>query len=925
MTHPHRFFVRAALCMLLLIPTIGVADEFRGAGTHSNVAGLFQADAYLHNISVLAGNDFEGRAPGQPGIDKAADYIVSVFEELGVQPAGEDGTYFQPFTLKVHKAIGERTRLSINTPETESRERLRLHDDYIPLPFSDAGRFKGGVVFAGYGITDENLGYDEYAGIDVEDKIVLVLRRAPDFDDFRARHMMFMTKARLAIKHKAAALLIVNPIGDEEGDKLFEFDANANGVFSLASRSYGIPMIHIRQAVAEKMLKDAGLGGLQAVQDRIEEGRKPISQPLNGVTVRGRADVKTIESTVKNVIGLIPGTGPQADEYIILGAHYDHHGIRRQDHPDFDKDKDIFNGADDNASGVAMVMSLAKAYTQGPKPNRSILLIAFTAEELGLIGSRHFAEHPTVDLEDCVAMFNFDMVGRLRDDRLEIGGLRTGDYEETIRRIAERYEIDVKDGGGGQGPSDHTWFYRAGIPVTFWHTGLHKQYSRPEDDTELINEEGAMRIARFAVDVIDEIDARADRPEFDKDQRRRDAPDDEQDVARETIVTPPPNRVRLGITIESSGDGVAVTSVVSESVASRAGLRADDEILQFGDSRIATVDDLIRAMANVKADDTRTIKVRRDGEEVTLTAHFGERPEPTLDRFLGLMQEAFGVDAGALRISSITASARKDSMSIELSIGHVDTSRTVLDVVKDLAPDLGPEAECDLAIEIEVTATSQESIDGTCTILIKNVAGGDWSTAESSGQLDRRIAAGLTFVSRTLEVGTEENAAANSFEAEITLNGDESFTTSIKRVVEFKTGADTPEPPQKSAAHPGRESEAGKPAGPARKGFSDSEEMPSRPPVRIGIMPTHGEQDGEGFGIAGVTEGGPADKAGMKDDDRILTIGGRKVHDVYSYMDALREYEPGDEIEIVVLRDGKQVPLTVKLIKQKKRNRPSAD
>lgn len=865
MTYPRRLNALALLCVLLLIPTISVADDFRGAGSHSNVSSLFQPDEYIQHLGVLASNEFEGRAPGQPGIDTAADYIASVFEEMGVRPAGDDGTYFQKFPLKVNKRLGDRTRLSIGTKNTTGRDRLRVREDYIPLPFSDEGRFKGDVIFVGYGIVDSDIGYDEYAGVDVEGKVVLMIRRTPDFDDFSQRHAMFASKARRAIEHKAAALLIVNPIGDEDGDKLYEFNANANGVFSLASRSYGIPMIHIRQAVADKMLKDAGLGGLEAVQDRIEEGHKPISQPLDGVNVRGRADVKTVESVVKNIVGLIPGSGPQADEYIILGAHYDHHGIRHQDRPDFSVDKDIYNGADDNASGVAMLMTFAKAYTEGPKPNRSIILIAFTAEELGLIGSRYFAEHPTIDLDDCVAMFNFDMVGRLRNDRLEIAGLRTGDYEATIRNLAERYHIDVQDGGGGQGPSDHTWFYRAGIPVTFWHTGLHKEYTQPQDDTELINEEGAMVVARLAADVIDEIDAKAEPPVFEKDRPRfasRDEDDDHADA-------PPRDGVRLGITVESNGaDGVVVLNVVDNSAANRAGILANDRILQIGDSPIADVDGLIKAMATVKPGDARDVKVRRDDKELVLQAQFGApkvaaapadgetyaSTDDTLTRLIALVRKNIGNPDKTAESRTVTTSISRGPMSIKVSSNDPETSKMLMELAQEFAEGLGPDTTFSISMEVAVPGDGGE--------------------------------------------GTVKT----------------SYSISLKR-----TGGDEP-PPEKAA-----DKAPDKSGRPTRKGFSDSDEMPSRPPVRIGIMPTHGEQDGEGFGIAGVMEGGPAYKAGMQDSDRILTIGGKKISDIYSYMDALRDYTPGDAIEVVVLRDGEHVPLTIKVTKQKKRDRQSAD
>ncbi|MCA9283449.1 MAG: M20/M25/M40 family metallo-hydrolase, partial [Phycisphaerales bacterium] len=218
----------------------------------------------------------------------------------------------------------------------------------------------------------------------------------------------------------------------------------------------GLPIMHVTPAFANRMLAAGGLQDIKTLQDRIERTQAPASAPLEGVSARGRVEIEPVYSDVRNVVGMIPGTGPQKDEIIVLGAHYDHLGIRNKDKADFDPTKDISNGADDNASGTAMLMQFAKAYTQGDAPNRTLVLVAFTGEELGLLGSAHFAKEPTVDLDKCIAMLNFDMVGRLKDDMLEVGGMRTGGFEAIIDDLAQPYGFDIRDGGGGRGPSDHT-------------------------------------------------------------------------------------------------------------------------------------------------------------------------------------------------------------------------------------------------------------------------------------------------------------------------------------------------------------------------------------------------------------------------------------------------------------------------------------
>lgn len=716
-------------------------------GKHSQDDALFSGSLYHDWIEYLASDALEGRGTGQEGIDKAADYIVETFERYGVRPAGDDGTYFQNFTVQLRRVIGDDSRLSIGTRGRRTRQPARLNEDFVPFPFSDAGRFKGEVVFAGYGIVsndEDEPAYNDYAKIDVTGKVVLVLRRGPAFAEFGMRHQSFRAKARKARDRDAAAVLIVNRAGDEGG--LYGRERRRGG----GSRPSGIPMLHITRETADGMLAAAGMPDLAELEERIEKTGQPVSAPLEGVSVRGYADIRPVESKARNVVGLIPGTGPQSDEIIVLGAHYDHLGIRKKGEPDFDPEKHISNGADDNASGTALVMTMARVFTEGARPNRSILLMTFTGEERGLLGSQHFARHPTVDLDRCVAMFNFDMVGRLKNDRLEVGGMRTGGFEETILELGEAYGLEIKDGGGGSGPSDHTSFYRKDIPVLFFFTGLHKQYHRPEDDTHLINVEGAMRIARLAADVIDDIDERAEPPVFEKDTRRARIArqDEEKDKKAEAgdgrVSEDRGEGVRLGILPEADGgSGVLVARVMEGSAAERAGMKTGDRILWIGKGRIEGIEDAIRSLRRFKKGDETLVVVERDGKKLDLTARFGA-----------------GKPAAVARAEPGETTKKK---RVENPHGNIDEDSPVV----------------------------------------------------------------------------------------------------------------------------------------------------SMPPVRLGILPTYGRSEGEGYEISGVVEGGAAAKAGMRESDRIYKIGKHTIRDVYSYMDALRSFKPGDVIPVVVIRDGKKVDLKV--------------
>lgn len=816
------------VCCLLLAGHSALASE----GKRSRESSLFSASEYHQWLSYLASDKLEGRGTGQEGIDKAAEYIASQFERLGVKPAGDDNSYFQNFTLPLKQKIGPGTRLAIGIDGRRVRRPVRLNEGFRPFPFSESGTFKGDVVFAGYGIVNEDEDYDDYANIDVADKVVLIFRRSPKFGDFSIRDMAFRSKAALAIEEGAAALLVVNPVGDEAGDRLYDFGGNNQGVFRMAPSSYGIPMLHLRQEVANRMVKAAGLSDLATLQEQIEDSKQPASQLLKGVSVRASINIDKKESPVRNVVGLIPGNGSQSDEFIVLGAHYDHHGIRKKGRDDFDPEKDIYNGADDNASGTAVLFSLAKAYTQGPPPNRSILLIAFTAEEIGLHGSRYFTNHPTVDLDKCIAMLNFDMVGRLQKDRLQIGGMRTGGFEEMVHRLAESHGLNIKDGGGGRGPSDHTWFYNSDIPVMFFHTGLHSQYSKPGDDTGLVNVKGAIRIAKLAADCVDEIDGMDEAPEFVEDTSRlvlmRSDRDDKEE--EDKPLAGPPRPVRLGVmpNMDDDGLGVLVAVVMEGSAASRAGMKNEDRILKIGKTRIETLQDVRDALAKFKNGDETTIRVRRRRKTLELDVKFGA-PTPSA-------------------------------------------------VAKAPAPEE--------RVRLGVMPAMDDEEDG---VLVAEVTDGTPAARAGIKKSDRIVRIGQSKIA-TVEDAT---AALGRFKmGDRTTVEVERGSKRVKLKVRFGS------PPRRTAR--------------AHEDSDDDVSAVTSPPVTLRIMPTYGESDGEGYEIAGVIEGGAADKAGMRDTDRIYKIGDKVIRNIEDYMRALRPYKPGDIVTVVVIRGDSKVELKIK-------------
>ncbi len=849
-----------------------------GDGKHSNDDALFSASEYQGWIRHLASDELEGRGTGQEGIDEAQAFIASVFEKYGVEPAGDDGSYFQTFTLHLENAIGKGTRLAIGSEGRRTRRRVKLHEGFVPLPWSESGSFKGGVVFAGYGIVNEDEEYDDYADIDVAGKIVLMLRRGPSFGDFGMDDKSFRAKAKRAAERDAAAVMIVNPNGD---DDLYDFKSGGK------RRDYGIPMVHITPKTADRMLEAAGMPNIQALQDEIDTEERPVSAALEGVTVKGKVAIEPIDTPASNVVGLIPGEGPQSDEIIILGGHHDHLGVKNEDSPDFDPDKNIFNGADDNASGTAMVMNMAKAYTQGVAPNRSILLMTFTGEELGLLGSRHFAKHPTVDIDQCVSMLNFDMVGRLKNDNLEVGGMRTGGFEDMIHEVAEDHDLVISDGGGGQGPSDHSSFYNAGLPVLFLFTGIHKQYHRPEDDTPLINAEGAMRIARFTTDVIDRIDAEADAPVFTKDKRRariarQKAKSGKKKMANANPQADPHARasadrpVRLGIRPQPSDEsGILVDDVVEDSPAKRAGLKSGDRIVELAGRDIDGLEDLLAALGQLKTGDEAKIKVQRGNKRITLEVLFGKKKEnkaravakkqgslAEIETSLTALIEEIRRKHAAGDVSDDLTTMRNDS-SVRIAF-HLEApiiqSGVVAQVIRDVAKLVDRQGGLTYRIECDLSGGAAHSGTAELAILVKKAAG--------HGKRAHKAKA-------SPKHGHGKGAK--------------------------KAHAQPPKKKKKAAdPHAGMEE------------TDDADDLPAMPGVRLGIIPTYGAPDGEGYEISGVSEGGPAANGGMKDDDRIYKISDMLIVDVYDYMESLRKFKPGDIIKVIVIRDGKKVTLDIK-------------
>lgn len=590
--------MKSTASSLVLFAWILVASA--GCSVVGWIPVVVSPDDYLAHISLLAHDELGGRGMGSHGIDLAAGYIAGHFAAVGIEPGGPDGTYFQEFTLRVSAKLLDDTHLEFEGADITAA----LHDDFTPFSFSSKGDIDGDLVFVGYGITNPDQEHDDYADIDVEGKVVLMLRREPaDWDSWYTRHSRFRSKVSLAADHGVAAVLIANrDPGADGNDPLEGFDEGAG--------DYGLPAMHIRREIADALLAAGGLGSLTDLQTQLNEEGANVSAAVDGVHVHGTVALETTEIIARNVIGVLPGNGPNADEYVVIGAHHDHLGVTRGQ---------INNGADDNASGVAGMIEIARAMAHTKKRDRSIIFIGFTAEEKGMVGSKHYVDHPTVPLESIIAMINLDMIGRFDEssdqNHLGIHGLATGDsFKSIVNRNGKAVGFAGYQGDDSAlGPSDHASFYRAGIPALFFFTGVHEDYHRPSDDTPKINAKAAARVADFAYHVALDIANGGDAPEYVEVTQR----------ARIPGRGPRGNRVRIGFMPdfqdESEVPGVLVGRVSPGSGAAKAGMQDGDRIIKIADKKIDSMMDFRPTLKDNKPGDVVEVTVLRDGTEVVLT------------------------------------------------------------------------------------------------------------------------------------------------------------------------------------------------------------------------------------------------------------------------------------------------------------------
>lgn len=593
------------------------ADSGRGSSPQTNSTEIsfgIAEERLLRHIALLAHDELKGRDTGSDGIDLAAGYIAGQFAAAELVPAGPGGTYFQEFEVSGRATLLEDTSLTIDATGAgrDAPTVAVLREDYLPFSFSAKGSFDVDLVFVGYGVTNPEHDHDDYADIDVRGKAALMFRREPpgwNPGGGFTSHAGFETKVALAEKHGASAVVIVNQDPGVDGvDGLMRF--------SRGDQSHGLPALHVKRALAEDWLTVAGAPSLKELQTDLDEKKGSRSRPLTGVRLRGAVNYEVEKLIARNVLGLLPGVGPRRNDYVVIGGHYDHLGV---------DDGEIHNGADDNASGTAAVIEAAHALRAVPDRDRSVLFMAFSAEEIGLLGSKHFVNHPTVPAESITAMINLDMIGRLNKEdeanMLSIQGLGTGDrFKDIITERTGAVGMQYVPDDSARGPSDHASFESIGVPSLFFFTGIHDDYHAPGDDTEKVNVRGVAEISelvcRIALDLINSDE----KVQFVKvNQRARIRRGRE---SRVVIGILPGNRE------EGESQGWPVAQVLPGGGAAKAGMKSGDRIVQIDGQSIDGLSDYQRAVRGKRPGEVISVSVLRDNQPVTLSVELASPAAP---------------------------------------------------------------------------------------------------------------------------------------------------------------------------------------------------------------------------------------------------------------------------------------------------------
>lgn len=615
---PRKHSIAISLCLFFCCSVL-LADDNERATVSSGVSN----QRIGGDIKYLASDELKGRQPGTPEMKLAEDYIAQAFQEAGLKPGGADDSYLQPFDVtnrrSSHQINADTTYLRLTTPDGESLD-LEVEQQFVPMVYRESYALQDlPVAFVGYGINaGREHNYNEYRDFDVEGKVVILIRGEPQqtevqsvFDgENTSRYSYLQTKVDAAIEGKAAAIIMVN-----DADRAFDDD----GEDKLASASqFGrvtnlIPFVHLKRATFNQMLQQTPvftavgepLRTLDEIESAIDATLEPLSQTLPDWRIKMAGEFTEVKMVTSNILGIVQGQGALSEETIIIGAHYDHLGMGDYGSRSRDAGEAIHNGADDNATGTAAVMELARRFAKRDETSaRRIVFVCFSAEELGLVGSRYYVENPVVPIEQTVAMVNFDMIGYLREDSLLMFGWDTAkDFDQLLIDANADVGLTLVKPPGGFGGSDHLAFNAAKIPNVFFNTGLNGVYHTPDDDFEAINVAGVSRVIDFSERFVQKLRTLEQKPEYQG----------AQSVGRK-------KGVKLGIAIstDSLSGRLKIEEVFKDSIADNAGVKVGDQIMAFNGK--TKVNSHRRLSREIKRGTGKVVQIilDRDGAAVVL-------------------------------------------------------------------------------------------------------------------------------------------------------------------------------------------------------------------------------------------------------------------------------------------------------------------
>ena len=544
-----------------------------GNNVQAQYLGDAETAAFKKHVGYLASDKLEGRAPGTKGEEAAAKYIAGAWKKAGIKPGGENGTWFKPFTFTDKVEADKSTALSVNNKP------YVLGTDFWPMGLSANGTVTAPAIYMRYGITNPEKNYDDYMGYseaELKGKIFVIELSSPDGIHPHSAHIKYSdpgTKIRKAMEKGAVGVIFIDNRKDAEVP---------SQQLSKNTRAEGIPVVYA-EGILPKILSES-----------------------TGLPVTISVKIDRISGKGKNVVGVIDNG---AKYNVIIGAHFDHLGWGDEGSL-YKGQKAIHNGADDNASGTAALIEIGKYLAaHGPK-NNNYILVAFSAEEKGLLGSNDFVKSSLFDPAHANYMINMDMVGRLENDQIAISGAGTSSMWGNNLNNVKAGNLKIKTSESGVGPSDHTSFYLKDIPVLHFFTGTHADYHKPSDDADKINYEGMTRVSNFIINLVSLLDNQG-KLDFVKTK------ESESGKAPKFSVT-------LGIVPDYlyDGEGVRADGVTDGKPASKAGVKAGDVLLKLGDYPIRDMKSYMEALGKFKKGESTELQLRRDKEVITLPVAF---------------------------------------------------------------------------------------------------------------------------------------------------------------------------------------------------------------------------------------------------------------------------------------------------------------